>query len=93
MAQDDKKILSGALHVSGTMYHMIVIYGTLLQNDDISRFLFHFFKIRILWVVRGRGVKGLKMKKWSKMRKKFYLAPYLRNHTLYDFHLCCSYLK
>ena len=93
MAQDDKKILSGALHVSGTMYHMIVIYGTLLQNDDISRFLFHFFKIRILRVVRGRGVKGLKMKKWSKMRKKFYLAPYLRNHTLYDFHLCCSYLK
>ena len=66
MAQDDKKILSGALHVSGTMYHMIVIYGTLLQNDDISRFLFLFFKIWILWVVRGRGVKGLKMKKWSK---------------------------
>ena len=30
MAQDDKKILSVALHVSGTMYHMVVIYGTLL---------------------------------------------------------------
>ena len=65
----------------------------IMQNDDISRFLFHFFKIWILWVVRGRGVKGQKMKKWSKMRKKFYLAPYLRNHTLYDFHLCYSYLK
>ena len=69
MAQDDKKKLSGPLHISGTMYHMIVIYGTLMQNDDISRFLFHFFKIWILWVVRGRGVKGQKMKKWSKMRK------------------------
>ena len=30
MAQGDKKILSGALHISGTIYHMIVIYGTLL---------------------------------------------------------------
>ena len=30
MAQDDKKILSVALHVSRTIYHMVVIYGTLL---------------------------------------------------------------
>ena len=30
MAQGDKKILSGALHISGTIYHVIVIYGTLL---------------------------------------------------------------
>ena len=30
MTQDDKKVLSGALHISGTIYHMIVIYGTLL---------------------------------------------------------------
>ena len=29
MAQDDKKVLSGALHISGTIYDMIVIYGTL----------------------------------------------------------------
>ena len=29
MAQDDKNILSVALHISGTIYHMIAIYGTL----------------------------------------------------------------
>ena len=30
MAQDDKEILSGALHISGTTYRMIVIYGALV---------------------------------------------------------------
>ena len=30
MAQDDKKILSVALHISKTIYDMIVIYGTLV---------------------------------------------------------------
>ena len=44
MAQDDKKILSGGLHISGTIYHMIVIYGTLVWNDDISRCFFIFSK-------------------------------------------------
>ena len=30
MAQDDKKNLSVAVDISGTIYHMIVIYGTLV---------------------------------------------------------------
>ena len=30
MAQDDKKNLSAAVDISGTIYHMIVIYGTLV---------------------------------------------------------------
>ena len=30
MAENDKKILSDALHISGTKYHMIVIYGALV---------------------------------------------------------------
>ena len=30
MAKDDKKNLSVAVNISGTIYHMIVIYGTLL---------------------------------------------------------------
>ena len=37
MSQDDK----------------IVIYGTLVWTDDISRVFIHFFKIFILWVVKG----------------------------------------
>ena len=28
MAQDDKKNMSIAVDISGTIYHMIVIYGT-----------------------------------------------------------------
>ena len=28
IAQDDKEILSVALHISGTMHHMILINGT-----------------------------------------------------------------
>ena len=38
---------------------MIVIYGTHVQNNNISRSFFHFFKILILWVVRE--VKRQKM--------------------------------
>ena len=38
---------------------MIVIYGTHVQNDNISRCFSHFFKMLIFWVVRG--VKGQKM--------------------------------
>ena len=30
MAQDDNKIMSVALHISGTIYHMIAIYRTLV---------------------------------------------------------------
>ena len=62
MAQNDKKILSSALHISGTIYHTFVIYGTLVYNDDVSSCFFHFFKTLILRVVRGRRrCKGQKM--------------------------------
>ena len=56
-AQNDKN--SVMLHISGTIHHMIIIYGTLMENDNISRSFFLFFKILIFWVVRG--VKGQKM--------------------------------
>ena len=39
--------------------HIIVIYATLVKNDNISRCFFHFFKILIFRVVRR--VKGQKM--------------------------------
>ena len=41
MAQNDKKIPSAALHISGIIYHMIAIYGTLVQND-IAMLFFNF---------------------------------------------------
>ena len=39
----------------GTVHHEIIIFGTFVLNDDISRCFFHFFKIFILWI------KGQKM--------------------------------
>ena len=53
------KILSVMLHTSETIHCIIVIYGTHLQNGNISRSSFHFFKILIFQVVSG--VKGQKM--------------------------------
>ena len=46
------KIMSVVFHISGTI-HMIVIYGTKVQNDDISRRFFHIFKTSFFWVVQG----------------------------------------
>ena len=46
-----QNILFVALHISGTIHHMIVIYGPFVQNDDISRYSFH-FKILIFQVIR-----------------------------------------
>ena len=42
MAQGDKKNMSVAGDISGTIYHMIVIYGALMQNDDVSSVFFFF---------------------------------------------------
>ena len=35
--QNDKKILSVVLNISGIMHHMIIICGTKVQNDNISK--------------------------------------------------------
>ena len=37
MTQSDK-ILSVTLHISGSIHHMIVIFGTHVQNDNVSRY-------------------------------------------------------
>ena len=58
MVQNDKK-LSVVLHISDSIHHMIVIFGTHLKNDDISRGFFHFFKMLIFWV--AQVLKGQKM--------------------------------
>ena len=63
-----QNIISGMLYISGTMHHMIVIYGTLKWNNDIFRWFFHFFKILIFWIVReGRVVKAKNGLKWQKI--------------------------
>ena len=50
MAQNDEK-LSVALHTSGSIHHMIVIFGSHVLNNDISRCFFHFFSM-IFQIVR-----------------------------------------
>ena len=59
MGVKGKKILSVSLRISGTVYHMIVIFGTHVQKDDISSNNFEFFKI--LSFGDFRAVKRQKM--------------------------------
>ena len=54
-----KKIISVSLRISGTVDHMIVIFGTHVQKDDISSNNFQFFKI--LFFGDFRVVKRQKM--------------------------------
>ena len=60
MIQNDKRFCL-SLHISETVPHMIVIFDTHVQNDDISSNFFHFFEILTFWVFRREGVKGQKM--------------------------------
>ena len=89
MPQMSQKILSVALHILVIIRHVIVIYGTHLQNNIYLGIFFIFPRFLIFWVVRG--VKG---KKWSKMTKHFVChALYLRNHASYGCHLWCTCVK
>ena len=87
------KILSVVLYISGTIHHMIVIYGILFKFFVsivffFFFFFFHFFKNLIFRVVRG--VKGQRNRpKWQTLCH----APYLRNHKSYDCHLWCTCVK
>ena len=51
--------MSVVLDISGTIYYVIIIYGTHVSSDNISRCFFHFFKILIFWVVRGIKVQKM----------------------------------
>ena len=53
-------------HILGTVNHMIMIFSTLVLNDDISRgFFFIFFLtfcfLRFYGGLEGEGVKGQKI--------------------------------
>ena len=67
MAQNDKQILSGALLISETIHHMIVILVHLCKI--FLKVFFSFFKVLIFQFVRGRG--GVKGQKIVQNNKKF----------------------
>ena len=54
-----QKVLPVSLRISGTVHHMIVIFGTHVWNYDISSKFFHFSKFWFLGFLGG--VKGQKM--------------------------------
>ena len=55
---------SVSLCISGTVHHMIEVFGTYVQNDDISSNLFHFFKILIFKVFQSSLISA-KRKLWG----------------------------
>ena len=60
IAQNEKVTITLFMyHNSGTVKHMIMIFGTLVLNDDISRQFIHFFESFIFGAVRV--IKGQKI--------------------------------
>ena len=82
--------LSVVHHISGTVHHVIIIFGTRVSNDNISRHLFFFLQNFDL-----SGYQRVKTaKNGSKMTKNYVRhAPYLRNHTSYDCHFWYTCVK
>ena len=72
-----QEIMSVALHISGTMHHMMVIYVMLVYNNNISRYFFIFSKF---WF------SGLK-------KKSIQCSQYLRNWKSYDHDFWCTCVK
>ena len=82
IVQNEKiTITSVTRYISGTVKHMIMIFGTFVLNDDISRCFFHFFEIFTFGA--AREVNGQKL---SKMKNSNYIrhVPYLRNSIAYN---------
>ena len=82
-----RKKLSVVL-LSGSIHHMIVIFGTHVKVMTSPDAL---IKILIFRVVRGRGKgKAKNCPKWQKIR---FLTPYIRNYTSYNCGFWYTYVK
>ena len=57
IAQDDKKILSVALHISGAAHHTILINGTHVKKDNISSCFFRLFPNFNFWGLNSGAKK------------------------------------
>ena len=71
--------------ISRSIHRMIVIFGTHLWNDNISRSFFIFSKFRFSRLIGGKRAKN--DPKWQKICL-LHLA--FRNHVSYDLHLWCT---
>ena len=74
-------ITSVRCHISGTKKHIIMIFGTLVLNDDTTTSFFHFCEMFFYWAVMG--VKG---KSIAQIENNNYIqhVSYLRNSITYD---------
>ena len=73
-----QKILSATLHISGILHHIIVIYGTLVWNDDICKCFSHFSKIFIFWVIKRIGQKMVQNEKKLCLSRYISQEPYIK---------------
>ena len=72
--------MSVTLHVSGTINHMIIIYGTLVQNGNISKHFFSFFQnfdFLGCWVVGVKGQKAVQNDKRFCPLRLIFQEPYI----------------
>ena len=69
---------------------MIMIFSTLVLNDDISRYSFDFFEIFIFWAVRG--VKGESIAQYEN-KNYIRLAPHLWNSIEDDYYFLYTSVK
>ena len=82
-------IASVTHHFSRTVHHLIVIVSRSMENDDICRHSFQFFKILIF-----QNVAGLKEQKIAHDKNNYiHHTPYLRNRTSYDHNFWYTYVK
>ena len=86
---------SGAYHISWTIHHLIIMFGTHVGNDDISRCFFLFFYLFFFRFWFFGLLLGWKGKKQPKMKNNSYihLEPYLTKSVAYDhdFWYTCAY--
>ena len=91
IAKDDKKILSVELHISGTIYHMILINGHMCKRIiSPGVFFYTFFPNFNFWGQqwRKRAKDGLK---WQK-NYVYASTPFHSKHLSYDRVFCSTTL-
>ena len=68
---------SVAHHIPETVHHLIIIFGTHVQNHDFSKCFFHFFEILFFWTVMEDGGVGggwLKREKIAQNEKQLHVS-------------------